>query len=555
MRFSIAILLAAIASAQSSGSTHKGHHADDYKMTAMPPPPRMTGIGDSHLKITTKSEAAQAYFDQGLSLLHCFWDFEAHRAFKEAARLDPDAAMAYWGIVESINDYKAMSDEKKAAMEKAKALMPKVSDHEQYYLRAQQAAQEEDGHDEWRSEMEALIDNYPDDIDAKLFVAIKSGAGYNTEGKPEKNTVLARMLLRDILRDHPGSAAAHHYKIHVLEGGPHAADALADADVLGKLAPASGHMVHMPGHIYYKLGDYDRARQSFLDSMKVDETYMQREKVGSVDDWNYAHNLSYLIANDAESGRYREALAMASKLEHLEANPFLAKGKPIHVMTIGGTTMRLNARYGNWQAVIDKPINLGMDEATAGAPAAAYRDGILAYAKGMLALSRKDFDLAERQSDALDAIAWRLHAELDEDDENNRSKGVLRMLEMVSLDLRGNLRSLEGKSGEAIELLKKAIEKEKEIGYQEPPQYGRPEFESLGYAYIRSGDYEQARAAFQDELKLRPKSGHALYGIARSYEAAGEKPAAARTYREFLSAWQGADPDLPMVQHAKSASH
>ena len=515
----------------------------------------MTGVGDSHFTIATKSQAAQAYFDQGLSLLHCFWDFEAYRAFKEAARLDPDAAMAYWGIVESISDYKAMSDEKKAALEKAKALMPKVSDHEQYYLRAQQAAQEEDGHDEWRREMEALIDNYPDDIDAKLFVAIKSSYGYTTEGKPEKDTVYARVLLRDVLRDHPASAAAHHYMIHVLEGGPHARDARADADALAKLTPNSGHMVHMPGHIYYKLGDYDRARQSFLDSMTVDEAYMQREKVRSVDDWNYAHNLSYLIASDAESGRYREALAMASKLEQLPAHPFLAKGKPIHVMTVGGTAMRLNARYGNWQAAIDKPIDLGMDEATAGAPAAAYRDGMLAYAKGMLALSRKDFDLAARQSDALDAISWRLHAERDEDEENNRSKGVLRMLEMVSLDLRGNLRSVEGKSVEAIELLKKAIEKEEEIGYQEPPQYGRPESESLGYAYIRSGDYDKARAAFEDELKLRPKSGHALYGIAQSYEAAGEKQAAARAYREFLSAWQGADPDLPMVQHAKSTNH
>ena len=553
MRFFIALLAATGALAQSPAGGHKGHHDEDYKMTEMPPPPRMSDVGDSHLKITTRSDAAQAYFDQGLSLLHCFWDFEAHRAFKEAARLDPDAAMAYWGIVESISDYKAMADEKKAALEKAKELMPKVSDHEQYYLRAQQAAQEEDGSDEWRSEMEALIDKYPDDIDAKLFVAIKSKYGYTNDGKPEKDTVYARMLLRDILRDHPKSAAAHHYMIHVLESGPHAEDARPDADALSMLAPGSGHMVHMPGHIYYKLGYYDRARKSFLDSVKVDEAYMQREKVGSVDDWNYPHNLSYLIANDSESGHYREALAMASTLDRLQANPFLAKGRPIHVMTVGGSTMRLNARYGHWQAIIDKPIDLGMEETVAGAAAVAYRDGMLAYAKGMLALSRKEFNAAERQSDALDAIAWRLHA--DGDEEKDHPKNVLRMLEMVSLDLRGSLRSIQGKSEEAIELLKKAVEKEKEIGYQEPPQYGRPESESLGYAYIRAAQYDKAREAFHDELKLRPNSGHALYGIAQSYEAAGDKPAAVKAYREFLTAWQSADPDLPMVKHAKTASH
>jgi tetratricopeptide (TPR) repeat protein len=313
-------------------------------------------------------------------------------------------------------------------------------------------------------------------------------------------------------------------------------------------------MVHMPGHIYYKLGDYERARKSFLDSVKVDESYMQREKVGSVDDWNYAHNLSYLIANDAESGHYKEALAMASTLDRLQANPFLAKGRPLHVLTVGGSTMRLNARYGHWQAIVDKPIDIGMEESAAGPAAVGYRDGMLAYAKGMLALSRKDFELAERQTDALDALSWRLHADSGDDDKNH-SKGALRMLEVVSLDLRGALRSMQGKSGQAVDLLKNAVEKEKEIGYQEPPQYGRPEFESLGYAYIRAGQYEKAREAFRAELKLRPKSGHALYGIAQSYEAAGDRPAAAQAYREFLAAWQNADPDLQMVQHAKTASH
>jgi tetratricopeptide (TPR) repeat protein len=342
----------------------------------------------------------------------------------------------------------------------------------------------------------------------------------------------------------------------LLESSQHAQDAVPDADALGTLAPSSGHMVHMPGHIYYDVGDYDRARRSFLDSANVDEQYMRREKVGTLDDWNYAHNLSYLIAADAESGHYREALEAAAKLEKLPANPFLAKGSASHVLTIGGATMRLNSRYGNWQAVVDKPIDLGMEEAVAGPAAAAYRDGMLAYGKGMVALARKDVEGAERQSDALDAIAWRLHSGREDDEDNqDHSKAVLRALEMVSLDLRGNLCSLQGKTDQAVDLLTRALDQEKEIGYSEPPQYGRPEFESLGYVYIRAAKYDKAREAFQDELKLRPKNGHALYGIAQSYEAAGDKEQAARAYIEFLTAWQGADQDLPMVKHAQSASH
>ena len=554
MRFFIGLLAVSLLAAQSA--SHKGHAAHDYKMTEMSPPPRISGIGDSHLQITTKSEKAQAYFDQGLNLTHCFWDFEAYRAFKEAARLDPNAAMAYWGIVESVSDYKAMDDIKKAALEKAKALMDKASDHERYYIRAQQAQQEDDGDDNYRREMEALIDKYPDDIDAKLFLGIHSGGGYESDdGRPRNGTIYGLMLVDSVLARHPASAAAHHYRIHLLEASTHPKDARADADALGKLAPGSGHMVHMPGHIYYRLGEYDRARQSFLDSMKVDEDYMHREKVGTLDDWNYAHNLSYLIAGDAESGRLQEALEMAARLDRLPAQPFLAKGSPMHVMTVGSTTARLYIRFANWQAIVDHPIELGFDSDDAGAAAVAYRDGVLAYAKGMLAIGRKDPDGASRASDALDAASWRLHADDHGEDKGGNPDQVLGLLEMLSLDLRGNLSSAQSKHEQAIDLLKQAVDKEKDVGYGEPPRYGRPELESLGYAYINAGKWDLARKAFQEEMATRPASGHALYGIAQSYELAGDKKAAARAYADFLDAWKSADPDLPMVKHAKSASH
>jgi len=554
MRFLIIGLLPAISIA-ATPTCHKGHIPRDYKMTEMGPPPLRTGLGDAHLKITTKSAKAQAYFDQGLNLLHCFWDFEAYRAFKEAARLDPGAAMAHWGIGEAVSDYYAMEDIRKAALDKAKSLLDEVSDHEQFYIRAQQSQlDEEDGHAGYRKEMEALIDKYPDDVDAKLLLAIHSSYGYGKkDGKPEDDTLYARLLVQDVLATHPQNAAGHHYRIHILEASPHPQDALPDADALTKLAPGSGHMVHMPGHIYYRLGDYDRARQSFLDSMKVDSDYMQHEKVGSLDCWNYPHNLSYLIASDAESGRLREALDMSGKLEKLPANPFLAKNSANYVLTLGGSTARLNIRYSNWQAVIDHPIDIGLEPAKAGAAAVAYRDGILAYARGMLALSKQDLTTAARESDALDAISWRLHAESDKDADGNPNQ-VLKLLEMVSLDLRGNLRSAQGKHDEAIALLEKALDKEKEVGYGEPPEYGRPELESLGYAYIGAGKWEQARKAFLDEMITRPASGHALYGIAQSYELAGDRNSAARAYAEFLAAWKNADPDLKMVEHAKSQS-
>ena len=255
------VMIPAFLGAQSGAAAHKDHMARDYKMTPMPPPRKLEGIGTSHLQITTKSPEAQVWFDQGLNLLHCFWDFEAYRAFKEAARLDPDAAMAWWGIVQSLDGYKAMEDESNAAAAKAQALLPKISDHEQFYIRAQRENLKKDGHDAWVREMENLIDKYPGDLDAKLFLSLNLTYGYESDGRPMKNQIYTLMLIRDVLHAHPDSAAAHHYMIHALEASLHAEDAVPDADALTRLAPGSGHMIHMPGHIYFRIGQYDRARQ------------------------------------------------------------------------------------------------------------------------------------------------------------------------------------------------------------------------------------------------------------------------------------------------------
>lgn len=520
--------------------------ARDYKPTPMPPPHKLQGIGNSHLQITTSAPEAQAWFDQGFNLLHCFWDFEAYRAFKEAARIDPDAAMPWWGIVQALDGYEAMHEESQAAADKAKALIPKISEHEQLYIRAQQKRLEKDGHDAYVHAMEELVDKYPGDIDAKLFLALAVPYGYDKDGVPGKGSIYARMLINDVLREHTDSAAAHHYMIHVLESSLHPADAVPDADALSRLAPGSGHMIHMPGHIYFRIGEYDRARESFLAARRFEEDYMQHEHVSTVDNWNYPHNLSYLIASDGESGRFKEALETANLLDSLPANPFIGKGAPVHAMTVGGAAVRLKMRFGDYKAAIEDPIRLGFEDANAGDAAVAFREGMLTYARGMQAIADRKLDDASHLSDALDALAWRVHDE--------KAEGLARtllLLDTVSLDLRGNLRVAQGRFDEGIDVLKKAVEKEKEVGYTEPPQIGRPELEALGYACIRAGKFDDARAAFASELKLRPMSGHELYGIAQAWEAQGKREEASRAYRDFLKAWSGADADLAMVRHAR----
>jgi Flp pilus assembly protein TadD len=532
----------------------------------------MQGIGDADLKITTQSEQAQAYFNQGLRLLHCFWDFEAYRAFKEAARLDPSAAMAYWGEYEALKmvaRHGSVQKEKTAALEKAASLAEHASQHEQLYI---QAAQHEDKQDDskesaaHRSIMETLVDRYPDDLDARAFLALEEMGGYKTNGHPRGGEIYAQSILRNLLAEHPDNAAANHYWIHAVEASSRPEEALRSAEVLGRLAPNSGHMVHMPGHIYWRIGDYERARQSFIAALRVDEAYMAAQGIRPEEDWNYAHNLAYLIAACAEAGRYREGLEWAAKLRGLPSPAGMTSSR--FAIWAGGSVARLRIRFSDWAAVQSEAIEFGTSADAASPAAKVFATGLSLYAQGMAAVERGESKPAAAQSEALDAMLWRLDAskpKIDEEDKkedkSEESKeddptDVLNLLGALSLDLRANVQGIHDGS-EAEGLFQKAAEKEKDLGYSEPPEFYRPEKESLGYAYLRARQWDKARTAFEEALKQRPKSGHALYGIAQSCALAGDSPKAVDAYRDFLTAWANADPDLPQIRQTKMwlASH
>ncbi len=564
------ILLACASVAGQMPMTHQHMQEPNAKFRELPPPPLMQGIGDASMKITTDSEQAQAYFNQGLRLLHCFWDFEAYRAFKEAARQDPSAAMAYWGIFESLKlsgRHGGVQEEKKEALAKAQSLAEHASDHEQLYIRAAEHEDKAGDSNEsaaYRRAMETLIDRYPDDLDAQAFLALEEMHGYDLNGKPRDGQLYSESILRNLITAHPDDAAAHHYWIHAMEDSSRPEDALHSADVLGGLAPNSGHMVHMPGHIYWRVGDYERARQSFIASVRVDEAYMAAQQIRPEEDWNYAHNLAYLIAACAEAGRYQEGLQWAAKLRGMPAPTGMTSAR--FAVWAGGSVARVRIRFGDWKAVQSESVEFGSGENPPSPAARGYAQGLSLYAQGMDAVEQTGAKRALEKSEALDAMLWRLQAskpkakEKDEDKDKQLTQEpavddptpVLNLLGTMSLDLRANIDAIQGQEDEAQKLFEKAIENEKDLGYSEPPQFFRPEQESLGYAYLNSHQWEKARAAFDQALKQRPKSGHALYGIARSYELAGDAPKATQAYRDFLASWQNADPDLPQVKQAKS---
>lgn len=545
-----AVLLGAIIAAAQTHQ-HGPEQTNGADLSKLPPPQKIDGIGQAHIPITTKSTEAQQWFDQGLALLHCFWHYEAERAFEQAVRLDPDCAMCQWGLFQAA-DSEGDRDGAKAALARAKELGPKASDREQRYIRATVEQHDKKGEEATQAfihEMEALEAHYPDDLQAKLLLAGDLISGFDSKGDPFPGISYAQALLRNILRDYPDNAAANHYWIHAVEGSDHPEWALESAERLGRLAPASGHIVHMPGHIFYRLGDYERAREIFLAAERVDRDYMAKQHVSVRDDWNYAHNLSYLIADCAEAGRYHEALEHAGELQGLADDPEGSTNPGFYILQIGSSSARLALRYGQWDDAINHPMNFGVPDDKLGVAARGYRDGLIAYARGMKAAEAGNRSAADRQSDALDALLWRLSREKMEDDQ---AKGVrdrvVRILETASLDLRANL----AEGAEAQHLFEQAAEHERELGYAEPPQYARPESEALGQALIRAGKYSEAREAFSKELHERPKTGFALYGIALAWDREGNNTETTKAYREFLDAWRNADRDLPRIKAAES---
>ena len=537
-------------------------HADtaEKPATTLPPPVMIAGVGNSHLPITTSSPEAQRWFDQGLSLLHCFWDFEALRAFREAARLDPACAMCQWGMHRAMEFSGADEKDLKAVVEKMKELAPKATDHEQRYIRSIAESVDKKGEERskaYQHEMDGLIYRYPDDLDAQAFLALGLGAGFDEKDEPRAGQLYGMSILREMLRNHPDNVAANHYWIHAVESSSHPEWAVESAEKLGRLTPGSGHMVHMPGHIFYRTGDYEKARKCFLDAMQVDETYMRSQKLEPKDDWNYAHNLSYFIANSAEEGRAKEALEYASKLEPLAKDPAGSDNPGFYVIQIGGTWARLAIRFGKWDDAIRHPTDYGIAEEKMPLAARALRDGMVAYARAMQALEREDLPAAERAGEQLDALLWRVMrertAKVDNPDPklkalNGTAQSVEGMLSVASQELAGNLESHRGHFERAKLLLEQAVEAEQKLGYAEPPIYSRPALESLGYACIRAEKWEDARAAFRKVLVARPRSGFGYYGIALAWEKEGNQAEAAKAWAEFKKAWQYADSDLAMMR-------
>jgi len=542
----------------------------------LPAPVRMTGIGNAHITITATPDA-QAWFDQGLNLLHDFWDYESMKAFEQSLRVDPDCAMCWWGLSQAEQSRgKELESYARQALDEAEQLKGKITGPERLYIEAAQleyANKSKRGVNRQQIEtLRKLVSEQPNDTQARLSLALALEDGYDKSGEPKKGEREAISMLEGILHDVPNDSATNHYWIHAIEPGNHPERAIQSAALLASLAPTSGHMVHMPGHIYYRVGNYAEAEHWFAASMAADERYMEEQHVGPDDDWNYAHNMMYAIANLMEQGRMAEANALS---DHLAA----ARGKlsaSLYIWSARDQLSRINnrlpvaLRIADWDAVLAMLSEANLPKGDKAANLRFLAAELTGYAKGMKALDAGDSVAAQEHSASMDAGLKQMkemRAALKKSESSKEKKDdakppmqpllpdalpepILKSLNIASIELRAGVLASRHKLRGAKKTYELAVREEKKLGYHEPPFYIRPVAETEAAALLKAKDYKGAEEAYRAALVERPNSGFDLYGLALVKESTGDTAGARDAYAAFQKAWPKADANLPEVLHA-----
>jgi len=543
----------------------------------LPAPAHMTGIGNAHIAITATPEA-QAWFDQGLNLLHDFWEYESMKAFEQGVRVDPNCAMCWWGLAQAEQSRdKKLESYVKQALDKASQLKARVTESERLYIEAAQidfAGKGKRGANKQEiAILRELVSKQPNDTQARLSLALALEDGYDKKHEPKKGEQEALRMLEGILHDVPNDSATNHYWIHAIEPGNHPERAIQSAALLASLAPTSGHMVHMPGHIYFRVGNYAEAEHWFSASTATDERYMQEEHVGPDDDWNYAHNMMYAIANLMEQGRLADASALS---DHLAA----ARGQlsaSLYIWSARDQMSRISKRLpvalrvADWDAVLSMLSQSNLPKGDKAANLRFLAAELTDYAKGMKALDAGDAVAAEEHSVSMDAGLKQMkemRAALKRSESSKEKKDdakapmlpvepdalpepILKCLNIQSIELRAGVLAAHRKLRAARKTYELAVKEEKKLGYHEPPFYIRPVGETEAAALLRAQDYKGAEEAYRAALVERPNSGFGLYGLALAKESAGDTAGAREGYATFLKAWPKADANLPEVTHAQ----
>jgi len=511
-------------------------------------PPLWKDLGSLSYPVSTKSPEAQSYFDQGLRLSANFNHAEARRAFRKAQALDPDCAMCFLGeaLVLGPNINVPMDPQANApaiaALKKAQGLAGSATQKEKDIIAAVATRYSEDPaadrhalDNAFADATAALSDKYPDDLDLAVLAA---EAGMDTqpwdywepggkEGKGRAADIQKR--LEGVLAKDPNHASAIHLYIHFVEASDRPERAEPYADRLAALMPGAGHIVHMPSHIYYRIGRYTDSLVANEAASKVDEAYIaQTGAVGVYPIGYYPHNVHFVLVSAQLLGDRKTVLEQADKLDKVLSNE-VASAVPM-VQPVK------SAPYFAWAQYSDPDKVLAMPE-PAGAPP--YVKAMWHYARGAAFAEMKDAAAARNEADAIGKIRqetdWTL---LD-------SWGIpaVPVLEVAQNVVLARIAQAENKADDEIQLWKKAAGMQDTIPYMEPPYWYYPVRQSLGAALLKSGHPEEAEKEFLAALDKARGSAWALFGLQQAAKAKGDAAAEGKAAAELAKAWRG-DPAM-----------
>jgi tetratricopeptide (TPR) repeat protein len=511
-----------------------------------PGAPVFSGLGDHHHAITTKVAETQKFFDQGVRLLFGFNHAEAIRSFREAARLDPACAMCWWGVAFALGPNINLPMQPDAiapalaALERARSLEGHASNEERDWIEALAARYSRDStadraklDEAFAQAMGKVWHGHPRDLDAGVFYSeammdTQPWEYWQLDGvTPKGHATEIVSTLEGIIKREPLHPGALHLYIHAVEATTTPERAEKAADALEPLMPEAGHIVHMPSHIYYRVGRYEDAVKVNEAAAKQDENYIATCKAqGFYPLAYYTHNIHFLWTSSEMMGRKAAAISAAHRVVVAAANGPAEQLPPIQLYLF--VPVVTDIRFGDWDAALREPEpakTLKLDVA------------VSLYARGFAYANKHDLRNARRNRTLLNAMLEK--KTFDWIDAHGVPATKMAQVGLALLD--GEIARTTGNLEGAVSAFRSAAQIESSIPYTEPPYWHQPVSHILGAALLAANHPAEAEAIYRESLKSYRIDGWALFGLAQALDAQGKRAEGEDVRRKFADAWRLAD--------------
>lgn len=512
--------------------------------------PLYDDLGDHHYAVTTSVPEAQRYFDQGLRLYYAFNHAEAVRAFGEAARLDPRCAVCHWGTALAYGpNINLPMDSASAvaaydALRRAQALAEHASPKERALIDALAARYaspppaDRAGLDSaYARAMSEVVERYPDDPEARALYAealmdLSPWYYWERDGTPRPRTQELLAQLERVIADDPDHPGANHFYIHAVEAvDPERAVPMAER--LAGLMPGAGHLVHMPGHIYVRVGRYADAIRANEHAVHADETFIQDQSpaFGVYTAGYYPHNYDFMAFAASMIGRSEQAIHAAERMAEIAPEEMLRAPGMTFLQHHRTRHLQFKVRFGRWDEILAAP---------APPEDLPHARGIWHYARGRALAATGDLAGAEAELARLRAVAGDpslAEARLE-------FNSPVTVLEIAAEVLAGHVAAERDDFTDAVAHLREAARLEDGMVYGEPPEWTVPVRQELGMVLLDAGRPAEAERAFREDLERFPENGWSLHGLARALRAQGRAAEADAAMERFRTIWRDADVQL-----------